>query len=250
MYEIHNLDVSNLTIEKSFDLLYFDPPYGPKPLDIYFGIGNTIREYITWLRGVVEHLTLGHSDFNLVMHVDHKAVHYVKVMLDSIFGYKAFKNEIIWCYSGPNNAKTHFPRKHNNLLWYSVGRTFYQETRVPYKSLSSAKGSSWGGITDVDMYLNRGKLLEDFWTDIQALQRNENEKVGYPTQKPIKLLERLIRALCRKNHTVVDPMMGSGTTGVAALNLGRRFIGNDISVIASDTAKARISKINRKYYGD
>jgi len=234
--DIYNIDCLEIDpkVIKDCKLLYIDPPYGPKNIDSYFGVGETIDEYISWLGERLRHLTKEMTDFNVVVHVDTKCCHYVRVEMDKIFGFKNFKNEIAWCYSGPSVCKSHFPRKHDIIYWYGVGKNTFNVQRIPYKSLSNAKGSSWGGISEAKRkeMLNRGKMVEDFWTDIPALVRNEKEKRGYKTQKPKKLLDRIVHGMSNEGDLVVDPMVGSGTTMVSALDLGRNFIGCDTSAEA------------------
>ena len=228
LYTVDCLDLDPAIVDKC-KLLYIDPPYGPKTMDSYFGIGKTIDEYIEWLDKRLRHITSNMSNYNVVVHVDPKCGHYVKVAMDQIFGLKNFKNEIIWCYSGPSVCKSHFPRKHDLLYWYGVGDNVFNVQRIPYKSLSNAKGSPWGGISEEkrQKMLERGKMVEDFWTDIPALVRNEKEKRGYKTQKPKKLLDRIVSGMSNEGDLVVDPMVGSGTTMLSALNLKRKFIGID-----------------------
>jgi len=234
--ELYNIDCLDLDpkIVSDCKLLYIDPPYGPENMDKYFGVGKNIEDYISWLDKRLRHVTQNMSDYNVVVQVDPKCGHYVKVAMDQIFGLKNFKNEITWCYSGPSVCKSHFPRKHDILYWYGVGKNVFNVQRIAYKSLSNAKGSPWGGISEEkrQKMLERGKMVEDFWTDIPALIRNEKEKRGYKTQKPKKLLDRLVSALSNEEDLVVDPMVGSGTTMVSALSLGRKFIGCDNSTDA------------------
>lgn len=232
---LHNdcLDLPSETFAGA-NLVYMDPPYGPVSEDKYYGVGETLDEYLEYLFTRVSHVTKDLKDFNFVMHVDPKCGHYIKVGLDKIFGRNNFRNEIVWCYSGPSVAKSHFPSKHDCLYWYGIGDYRFNIQRIPYVALGSAKGSSWGGMSKevVQQKLERGKAIEDWWTDIPALVRNEKEKRGYSTQKPNKLLDRLVLALSNDGDLVVDPMVGSGTTAVSALKNGRNFLGCDKSIEA------------------
>ncbi len=224
-------------------LIYMDSPYSCKKEDSYYGVGDTFEEYLEFMEDRLRHVC-ALDDFNIVLHVDPKASHYLKVILDKLLGRSSFINEIIWCYSGPSVAKYNLPRKHDVLLYYRIGNAPFNPQRIPYKALSAGGKTSWcGEKLDVEKYLARGKLLEDWWTDIAALQRNEGEKVGYKTQKPLKLLKRIIALFSNENDLVFDPMCGSGTTGHAALNLKRRFVGCDIDPKAVEIAQKRLGAI-------
>ena len=200
-----------------------DPPYGDKKEDKYYGVDD----YMIYMMDRIKALTQFHFNYNLIIHVDQKYSHYLKVDVDRLLGKKWFKNEIVWCYSGPSVSKKQLPRKHDSLLWWQVGQGVYNPEYVPYKSLADSQG--WGEM-DRDKMLERGKMLEDWWTDISALQRNESEKVGYATQKPAALLNRIVRMF--SNRTVVDPFSGSGTTMRACHYLQREFVGYDIADVS------------------
>lgn len=229
-------DCINLKVPPNVQLIYIDPPYGPKKEDKYYGVGEDLFEYLEWLMKRIRPLTLGITDYNFIIHVDPKASHYIKIELDKLFGRKSFTNEIIWCYSGPSVARHSFPRKHDVLLWYRIGNSIFNQQRIPYKSLSSAKGSSWGGIENIEEYLERGKLLEDWWIDVPALQRNEAEKMGYPTQKPQKLLTRILKSFTSRSGLVVDPMCGSGAMLKVCETLQRDAFGCDIIDFKEDNS--------------
>jgi adenine specific DNA methylase Mod len=208
-----------------------DPPYSYYPEDIYFGTGKTPEEYLHYMEQRFIHLaSLLELSANIIIHMDHKMVHYVKVLCDSIFGEKNFKNEVIWGFTGPSNASRWLPRKHQTLLWYGLGEYTFNQPRVPYKANLSVGGkTSWAKQTkDVEEYIKRGKALEDYWIDIPALVRNEPEKIGYPTQKPLKLLERIITIWSNEGDRVLDPFCGSGSFLLAAQSLNRIAIGADI----------------------
>lgn len=246
-YSLYNCDCLDLRSDTFFGarLVYIDPPYGPISEDKYYGVGNNIDEYLDYVLTRVSHVTEKLKDFNFVIHVDTKCGHYIKVGLDKIFGRNNFQNEIIWCYSGPSVAKSHFPSKHDCLYWYGIGNYPFNIQRIPYVSLGSAKGSSWGGMSKeiVQQKLARGKAVEDWWTDIPALVRNEGEKRGYKTQKPGKLLDRLVLALTNENDVVVDPMLGSGTTALSSIRNKRIFIGCDIKKEAIDMTEVELEKM-------
>jgi DNA modification methylase len=239
---IFETDCLNVELGQPADLIYLDPPYGPKGQDDYYGVGSSREEYLSWMGPRLKKFARQLSpNGNILLHIDWKNVHYLKVMMDSIFGEDNFLNEIVWCFSGPSVAKSALPRKHQTILWYGRGKHTFNSPRIPYKALSVGGETSWSGKKlDVEKYLARGKLLEDWWIDIPSLQRNEKEKTGYATQKPNKLLDRIIQTFSKVDDLVYDPMMGSGTTLEAAIRNGRRAAGADISPEACKITKERL----------
>ena len=159
--------------------------------------------------------------------------HHLKLLLDLIFGEKNFKNEIIWCYAGGGIPKDSFPRKHDNIYRYtkSAQTTFNpDDIRVKYSSSysatvfkspdSRAPGKTYGPNPE-------GKVPEDWWADIPRAYGSE--RIGYPTQKPLALLERIIKASSNEGDIVLDPFCGCATTCVAAERLNRQWVGVDIN---------------------
>lgn len=176
-------------------------------------------DYLEFLRPRLEHAhRLLTPDGSLFVHLDYREVHYVKVLLDSIFGRECFMNEIIWAYDYGGRSKRRWPAKHDNILWYVKNPEQYVFNygaidRVPYMapSLVGAEKAA------------RGKTPTDVWW-MTIIPTNSKEKTGYPTQKPLKLLERIVRVHSHPGDWVLDFFAGSGTTGEAAARLGRRFV--------------------------
>ncbi len=177
----------------------------------------------------------------IYVHCDPTASHYLKVMMDSIFGHKNFRNEIVWCYRGGGVPKSDFARKHDIILRYSAGKTVtfnVDDVRIPYSDAvlgsnpsrydkSYRPGKVYSGYT-----LNpKGKHPEDWWP-IQPIMPSSGERMGYKTQKPLVLMERIIKASSNPRDMVLDPFCGCGTTMEAAHRLGRRWIGIDIAIHA------------------
>lgn len=177
---------------------------------------------------------------SMYLHCDPTASHYLKVILDEIFGRENFRNEIIWCYTTPANVKRYFPRKTDTILFYVKSEksnyTFnHDDVRVPYKRGSKLDGKGWDtGITYSKEEINKGKLVTNWWGDITPVQRLLKEMMGYPTQKPVALLKRIIKASSNKGDLVLDPFCGCGTTIYAADESNRNWIGIDISPYAVD----------------
>lgn len=182
---------------------------------------------------------------SLVLHLDQRAVHYAKVLLDRLLGEERFVNEIIWHYTGGGRSKSRFSNKHDTLLWYAAGprpRFNVDAVRVPYAPTSRYAS---GGIVSKagKRYLPHpdGTPVDDVW-DIPIVNPMSRERAGYPTQKPLALLERLVAALTDPGDLVVDLFCGSGTTLVAAARLGRRWIGGDRSAAAIACARQRLGR--------
>jgi len=166
--------------------------------------------------------------------------HSLKLLLDSLFGIKNFRNEIVWCYTGPSGTKKNFPAKHDIILRYSKGEkwTFnHDRVRVEYKESFTMGGSKslarrnkpdTDYKTGIEKALERGKIIEDYWSDIPSLSVSK-ERVGYPTQKPLALLRRIILASSNPGEWVLDPFCGCATTCLAAMDENRNWIGIDIS---------------------
>ena len=176
---------------------------------------------------------------SVYLHCDPKASHYLKIVMDVIFGMENFRNEIIWCYPpGGKGPQYGFHRKHDVILYYGKsGEGVFVRPYTPVTEAAAAKFT----ITDKDgrryktypggrSYLDesKGRPVPDWWVDINSLgQTVSKEMIGYPTQKPIALLERIISASSGEGDMVLDPFCGCATTCVAAERLGRQWIGID-----------------------
>ena len=216
--------------------------------------GDDMAAFLCWLgvRLMEMHRVL-RQDGSLYLHIDHTAHAYVKTLLDAIFGYKNFRNEIVWCYTGPSNAKRWFPRKHDTVLFYAKSdKTSFNRdaVRIPYTRITGTGHNSLsrGNRTDAEVeelerqYARRGKVPEDYWTDIAGGGHiSRKERTGYPTQKPLALYERIIKASSNKGDIVLDPFCGCATTPIAAERLERQWIGMDIWDGAKDIVLMRLA---------
>lgn len=189
---------------------------------------------------------------SIYLHVDPTESHYLKVIMDLIFGVENFRNEIAWCYTGPSGSKTNFPKKHDVILRYTKTKTFYFNpdiVRIQYKELHTDKGKRGkifgdnGKLQNDDIrtqYINRGKIPEDFWVDIPSGGHiSPKERIGYPTQKPEKLLERIILSSCPPEGKILDPFCGCGTSCAVAAKLGIEFVGIDVTSVARKVINKR-----------
>ena len=178
---------------------------------------------------------------SIYLHCDPTASHYLKSVMDAVFGWKQFRNEIVWHYQTGGASKRWFARKHDNLLWYSRGTDYaFNPQAIPMprteKALLRAKNPK-GARISAD---NTTKLPMDVWADIQALNPVARERVGWPTQKPLALYERIIRASSNEGDIVLDPFCGCATTCVAAELLRRQWVGIDIWNKAHETVVDRL----------
>lgn len=187
------------------------------------------------------------STGSFYLHCDPTASHYLKTICDAIFHEKNFRNEIIWCYSGGGRPQEDFARKHDVILRYVKTKKFTfnaDEVRIKY-NLDTSKYSSpksWGSHKGIDkQYAPNpfGKIPEDWW-QLSPINSQSKERLGYPTQKPRALLERIIKASSNEGDIVLDGFCGCGTTLDAAEYLKRHWIGIDISPIALALIKRRL----------
>ena len=170
---------------------------------------------------------------SLYFHIDYREVHYCKILLDGIFGRDSFLNEIIWAYDYGGRSKKKWPAKHDNILYYArdpQNHTFnYEEVeRIPYMA---------PGLVGKEKAA-RGKFPTDTWWHT-IVGTNSKEKTGYPTQKPVGILRRVIRASSNPGDIVMDFFAGSGTVGEVCLELDRRFILMDNNPQAIEVMKKR-----------
>jgi site-specific DNA-methyltransferase (adenine-specific) len=259
-----NLPVLQGMKSKTIDLIYIDPPFntgkiqrrtriktvrskdgdrtgfqGQRYATVKIGTKSYIDSFDDYLAFLEPRLTEAHRVLaprgSLYFHIDYREVHYCKVLLDSIFGRECFLNEIIWAYDYGARSKSKWPAKHDNILVYVKDpKKFifqYEEMeRIPYMApdlVGPAKAA-------------RGKTPTDTWWHT-IVPTNGREKTGYPTQKPLGILKRIIQASSLKNGLVLDFFAGSGTTGAACRELGRHFILVDNNPVAMKVMATRFA---------
>ena len=254
-----NLHVMRQLPSESIDLIYIDPPFfSGREYNIIFGDKNEVRSfsdiweggmpgYLVWLNArLVEMKRLLKPTGSIYIHCDWHASHYIKVEMDKIFGHENFRNEIVWCYSGGGQPKSDFPRKHDNILRYSKGNKWAfikSEARVPYDSdykatVFSGEDTRAPGRTYTPN--PDGKVVEDWWRNIP--RPYGSQVIGYPTQKPAALLERIIKTSSNEGDVVADFFCGGGTTPDVAQRLNRRWIACDQSRIAVAITAGRVAR--------
>jgi site-specific DNA-methyltransferase (adenine-specific) len=179
-------------------------------------------------------------DGSIFIHLDHRESHYIKVAMDKLLGRDHFINEIIWLFDYGARSKKKWSNKHNTILWYAKDPKNYifnysEIDRIPYMApglVGKVKAA-------------RGKTVTAEWF-ITIVPTNSKEKCNYPTQKPQKLLERIVKMHSRPGNLIMDFFAGSGTTGMAAGNLGREFIMIDNNKPAIDIMETRLEKFAPK----
>ena len=199
--------------------------------------GDDMAAFLCWLGvRVLEMHRILTEDGSLYLHIDHTAHAYVKTLLDAIFGRRNFRNEIVWCYRGAGYPKTDFGRRHDTLLRYSKSDQYtfnLDDVREPYAEATIDRFAHYignrrkTGNYGLQTLHPLGKHPDDWW-QIQPIAPSAKERVGFPTQKPLALYERIILASSNPGDMVLDPFCGCATTPVAAERLGREWVGMDI----------------------
>lgn len=238
----------------SVDLIYIDPPFntgrrrerkrfqleeGSKLSSETLGYDDKFQDYRLFLEPRMrEAYRVLKPTGSLFLHLDYREVHYVKVMLDEIFGRASFINEIIWVYDFGGRSKTRWSPKHDNILWYAKdpkNYTYNYEVidRIPYMA---------PGLVGKEK-ARQGKTPTDVWWNT-IVSPTGNEKTGYPTQKPRAIIDRIVKVHSNPGDVCLDFFAGSGTLGESAVCLGRRAILIDINKDAIEVMKKRFEKFN------
>jgi len=192
---------------------------------------------------------------SLYLHCDSNASHYLKLILDSIFGHQAFRNDISWCYRKWSVAARQFVRNHDDILFYTKGDTW--PFNVQYVETSELTKKRWGNKKQQALFDDFGRRLATSldeeearspcpdWWDISIINPNAKERLGYPTQKPLALLDRIIAASSNPGDVVLDPFCGCGTTVDAAESLRRRWVGIDVTHYAVTLIEERLKRVHK-----
>jgi site-specific DNA-methyltransferase (adenine-specific) len=259
-----NLTVLQSLPDSSIDLIYIDPPFNTGKTQARTqirteqsengdrtgfggrryetvkigskGYADIFDDYLSFLEPRLdEAYRLLKPSGSLYFHIDYREVHYCKILLDAIFGRECFLNEIIWAYDYGGRSKDRWPAKHDNILLYVKDPEHYTFNRdavdrIPYMA-PGLVGEEKAAL---------GKLPTDTWWHT-IVPTNGKEKTGYPTQKPLGILRRIVSASSNPGDTVLDFFAGSGTTGAACLELGRQFILVDNNPQSIDVMKKRFA---------
>ncbi|OHA09970.1 MAG: hypothetical protein A3H71_01580 [Candidatus Sungbacteria bacterium RIFCSPLOWO2_02_FULL_48_13b] len=258
-----NLEVLRTLPTESIDLIYIDPPFfSGRNYNVIWGDTNEVRSfYDVWEGGIDSYLVWLNARLwemrrvlkktgSIYVHCDWHASHYIKTEMDKIFGYDNFRNEIIWSYKSGGASQKPFAKKHDVILLYSKtnGFLFNSQKEKSYMKEWSGENPKQTYYTDED---GRYTLVnaKDWWQDIGMLATSAHERIGYPTQKPEALLERIIKASSDEGNVVADFFCGGGTTLAVAQRLKRRFIGCDSSRVAVSVTLDRLVKIGEEMSG-
>lgn len=268
-----NLNVLKLLEDNTIDLIYIDPPFNTGKIQrrtqistIYDDNGDRVgyagNRYKTVKLGTKEYNDVfdNYLDFlepwlvesrrilkdngSLFLHIDYREVHYVKILLDKIYGRESFINEIIWAYDYGARSKTKWPTKHDNILWYAKNPNDYKFNldecdRIPYMA-PSLVGAEKAAL---------GKTPTDTWWHT-IVPTNGSEKTGYPTQKPRGILDRIVKVHSNVGDTLLDFFAGSGSFGESAIQFNRNCILVDNNEEAIDVMKCRFVNSNVDYKND
>ena len=252
----------NPEVKGKVRLIYIDPPFATKQefrgsqdqkayQDKIAGAKflEFLRKRLIFLREILA------DDGSIYVHLDWKKGHYVKVLMDEIFGEQNFVNEIIWYYRRWNIESKIFQRNHDVIFLYSKnpGRHIFNQMYVPKSPKSSAQEKAWKSVFDEKGQRHsiltdeptKGVPMPDTW-EISIINPVSIERIGFPTQKPEVLLERIIKASSNEGDIVLDAFAGSGTTGAVAEKLGRRWIMIDSSKLAIYTIQKRLLNLKKE----
>jgi len=253
--------------DKSVDLIYADPPFfSNKAHEIIWKNGAETKVYedrwkgginvfIEWMEPRIAqcHRVLKDKG-SMYLHCDWHANAHLRILMDRIFGDTNFQNEIVWYYKGAGVSPKRWARRHDAILFYTKGKEWYfnpDPVRDEYAESTKERFSHYignvrNGHDFGEQSLNpKGKHPDDVW-QIKIVAPSARARLGYPTQKPEALLERIIKASSKKNAIILDPFVGGGTTPAVAHQLNRRWIGIDVSPTACRRTKERLEKIGVK----
>ena len=268
------------------DLIYIDPPFDSKAdyrtkvtlPGVELEQRPTVIEQFaysdTWSDGTASYLAmitprlilmreLLADTGSIYVHLDWHVGHYVKLVMDEIFGKKSFVNEIVWCYSIGGKGDGRFARKHDTIQLYAKSDSPIFTGKDPMVVMNRKPNSHMRLKVDADgreyqektdkksgkvyrYYVDEGKIPEDYWTDIEQLNREDSERVGYDTQKPQALLRRILAASSNPGSIICDFFGGSGTTAAVAEKLGRRWITTDLGKPACMIMRKRLIDLEAK----
>lgn len=247
-----NLHIMRQIPTNSVDLIYIDPPFfSGRQYNVIWGDNNELRSfndiweggldgYLIWLNArLYEMKRMLKSTGSIYVHCDWHASHYIKVEMDKIFGYDNFQNEFVWYYGGGGASKYRYARKHDVLLFYSKSNKWCfnaDAVRVPHKWVDGQRRADGSERSYV-----KGKLPDDVY-ELHSVMPWSSERVGYPTQKPEALIERIIKASSNEGDVVADFFAGGGTTAVVAQRLGRLWIASDQSRVAVAVSAERLKQ--------
>ena len=268
LYNGDCLQIMNNLPNESIDMIYLDPPFYKQKNQIlsdnkgtiysFKDVWNSINEYKNYIKiRLLEMKRILKSSGSIFLHCDNSASHHLHIILDEVFGTNNFRNEIIWVYKRWSNSQKRLLPTHQKIFFYTKTSNYkfntiycdYASTTNLDQILQERQKNKLGKTTykkgtNDDIILSKNKKgvpLSDVW-EIPLLNPKAKERTGYPTQKPIELLERIIKISTDESDLVLDPFCGSGTTLVSAKLLKRKYIGIDINPDAIYVSSQRLDK--------
>lgn len=251
-----NLDLMRTLSTETIDLIY---------CDILYGTGRNFGDYQDlkcdrkvieehYIPRITEMYKMLKKTGSIYLQMDTRINHWVRCIMDDIFGYKNFRNEIVWCYRSAGFNRKKWSEKHDVILFYSKDEHFkFNLENVREKDISESTQkrfhkeiSKYGKIPNKKngkIYWHSPYSSPRDWFIISSLPHLHSERIGYNTQKPEALIERIIKASSNESDTVADFYMGSGTTAVVCKKLNRNFIGCDINQNAVDLTNKRLNDV-------
>ncbi len=243
LHSLHNIYAGKV------QLIYLDPPYNTGKDGFAY---NDKYNRSSWLTFMFNRLEIAKKllseDGSIFINIDYHEVHYLKVLMDSIFGEQYFKNNIVWNYTGPSGSNKFLPRKHDDILYYGKSEnTKYHIQFIKHKSGIHNSGQVFGNKDSSESYKSeteaKGKKLEDWWDDIYSTDRYRKELLNFSGQKPEKLIQRIINIATDENDIVLDFFMGTATTQAVAMKMNRRFIGIEQMDYIKTVSVERLKKV-------
>lgn len=248
-----NLELMKTIESNTIDLIY---------CDILYGTGRNFGDYqdLKPIRSEIENHYLPRikemhrilkDTGSIYLQMDTRINHWMRILMDDVFGYENFRNEIVVCISKGNQTNKHFAKRHDILLYYTKSKEWIynldavskdnpEHKRYKYQDEKGFYRWHIESIKDYKMYLKK-QNINDVWNDVGIVQGNSIENTGYSTQKPKALIERIIKASSSEGDLVADFYLGSGTTAVVCKELNRNFIGCDINPNAVKITNERLS---------
>lgn len=255
IYHMSARDLLDSLDSNSIDLIYTDPPFGTGDMQTMSRkkAGSIVSKieysdkFSNYMEFLEPHLWSMHRALKetgtMYLHMDWRWVHYAKVKCDEIFGYNNFLNEVIWSYNFGGRGKDKWPQKHDTILVYAkqAGKHTFNWNdidRIPY----AAPALQYAGRTkeEAEKRIAEGQVPTDVW-NMSIVGTASKERLGYPNQKPLKLIRRAIVASSNPGDIVLDPFAGSGSTAAAALDVNRKFITCDVSDESIATMRKRFT---------
>ena len=246
-----NLELLKSQPNESVNMIYCDILYGTgRNFGDYQDL-KPIRSEIEshYLPRLIEMKRVLKENGSIYLQMDTRINHWMRILMDDVFGYENFRNEIIWCYRQGGRSESNYSQKHDTIYWYSKSNSQWifngDSVRIPYEGTGGYQTSGKGVVINGKVYKPNelGKIPEDWW-DIPAIPPMSKERIGYATQKPKALIERIIKASSNEGDTVADYYLGSGTTAVVCKELNRNFIGCDINPKAIEITNSRLEALS------